>query len=93
MPENRSWVSAFSSAENESWIFFEKNTVFGLTSMRYGCILYDVGLEKGRCSPQSRICGESIPRDTGRAGPKKNRKIFGKRFDKAQKCAIVNITV
>ena len=38
------------------WFFL----VFGLTRGGFGCILYDVGLEKGRCSPQIRICDESF---------------------------------
>ena len=73
--------------------FFRFFSDFGLTRGGFGCILYDVGLEKGRCSPQNRICDESFVWHAGRAGSKKIRKIFGKRFDKAQKCAIVNITV
>jgi len=71
------------------WFFW----VFGLTKWRFGCILYDVGLQKGRCSPQNCRSDESFRWYTGYAGPKKIWKIFGIRFDKAQKCAIVNITV
>jgi hypothetical protein len=73
--------------------FFEIFSIFGLTKEWNGCILYDIGLRKGRCSPQSEVFAESAACDAGRAGAKIFRKIFAKRFDKAQKCAIVNITV
>ena len=71
-----------------SGIFFD----LGLTSWDFGCILYDIGSIWGRCSPQKRQRSEgSAGCDVG-AEPKKNRKIFGKAFDKAEKCAIVYIT-
>ena len=65
----------------------------GLTKYGFGCILYDVGSPKSRCSPQNLY---EFVRDGGvkiRRCTKNNRKIFGKAFDKAQECAILNITV
>ena len=60
--------------------------------MDFGCNLYDIGSAKGRCSPQNRNGIVGTAADELKAGPKKNEKIFGKSFDKAQKCAIVYIT-
>ena len=64
----------------------------GLTRRDFGCILYDVGSEKGRCSLQNRRTADEKAASWPGLGPKKNRKIFGNGFDKAQKCAIVYIT-
>ena len=69
-------------------LFFEN----GLTRRGFGCILYDVGSEKDRCSLQNRRSGDEKAARRSGTGSKKNRKIFGNGFDKAQKCAIVYIT-
>ena len=34
--------------------------VFGLTKKRNGCILYDIGSRKSRCSPQNRYRPETV---------------------------------
>jgi hypothetical protein len=69
--------------------FFAGN---GLTKANFGCILYDIGSEKGRCSPQKLQRSVWIRDVIYGAGLKKIEKIFGNAFDKAQKCAIVYIT-
>ena len=53
-----------------------------MISVRFGA---GVLLKSGKEAYESALCGVE-------AGPKKNRKIFGKAFDKAEKCAIVYIT-
>ena len=73
-------------------IFFELFFKTGLTRWEFGCILYDIGSAKGRCSLQNRRTADEKAARWPDPDPKKNRKIFGIWFDKAQKCAIVYIT-
>ena len=81
-------------------LFFVFLRFFGLTKCVFGCILYDIGSIRSRCSPQKAANDESMrcesaagpPGVAGRGIPKKVRKKFGKAFDKAQKCAIFYIT-
>jgi hypothetical protein len=76
--------------------FLDISFVFGLTKRIFGCILYDIGSIWSRCSPQKRQRNDGFAVASGlpggRDGPKKIRKIFGKAFDKAEKCAIFYIT-
>ena len=64
----------------------------GLTKFDFGCILYDIGSEKSRCSLQNRRIGDEKRRAGLTRVRRIFRKIFGKWFDKAEKCAIVYIT-
>ena len=73
-------------------IFFVFFSGFGLTKCVFGCILYDIGSAKCRCSPQNWRRSDGIPGVVGRWAEEIFWKIFGKAFDKAQKCAIVYIT-
>jgi len=73
-------------------IFFRIFIGIGLTKAGFGCILYDVGSPKSRCSPQNWYRSKKDGGDVILRWSKKNRKIFEKAFDKAQECAILNIT-
>ena len=41
-------------------VFFAFFCENGLTKVHFGCILYDIGSEKGRCSLQKRDDGDEI---------------------------------